>query len=161
MVREMSTPAVTKRVNAAGKAGMSRGQAAASGDLGGDGAFSGWRRGKPIPLRLRTQPHGNGLGVTIHRDRTSAGPWKVAEVGRNQGGHSGFAGPGVNRSTGETARTKTGRLRKVRAVRARRWNGSTAGKGTWTKAEKAIAEVVPKQFTKEQNAAVAKAFKGG
>lgn len=134
------------------------GQLAGPAALGGDNAFSGWRRSGPIVLTAAFSPHkSNPGGVTIHRGRT-AGPWKVATVGRNQGtgGGGGFFGPGI-RSDGTTARTKTGRVRKVRgrgglaegvagpyAPRLRRrWNGPTRGFGSWDQFEDAVLEKVP------------------
>lgn len=107
--------------------------------LGSDRGFSGWRRGAPIQLGLAFKVHTDSSGLTMHRTARSAGPWKVAEDGRNRGGSSGVAGPGVNRTTGVTARTKSGRVRKVRATRGRRWNGYTAGRGTWTAAQSTMS----------------------
>ena len=101
-------------------------------DLGGDIRFSGWR--PELELRVRPKQFGAALIPT----RQSAGPWTVAEIGRNKGNASGFQGPGINRRTGMTSRTKAGRVRKVRAVRARRWNGYTEGKQTASKAFDAI-----------------------
>ena len=117
---------------------------AAAADLGGDPKFSGW---KPwLKLEVKAKP----FGAVLMPTRQSAGPWTVAEIGRNQGNASGFAGPGVNRKTGLTARTKSGGLRKVRAVKAKRWNGYTAGKGTATDAaariDKAVADIPEKRL---------------
>jgi hypothetical protein len=105
-------------------------------DLGGDRSFSGWLRGRPIPLdtRLRVVRDGTLLTPT----RSSAGPWTVAEFGRNQGNAGGFSGPGINRRTGITSRTQSGGIRRVRGRQSRRWNGVTAGKGT---ASDAVAEI--------------------
>ena len=99
---------------------------AASRDLGGDPKFSGWAP------ELDTQIKRRRTSAVLLPTRTSAGPWTVAERGRNQGdgGGGAFFGPGVNRRTGETARTKSGNLRKVRSFRAKRWNGRTRGKNT-------------------------------
>lgn len=100
---------------------------AASNDLGGDPKFSGWAPTLDVKYRsLR----GKEQGVVISPTKTSAGPWTVAERGRNQGETGQFLGPGVNRKTGLTARGKKGGVRKVRAVQAKRWNGVTAGKST-------------------------------
>lgn len=128
----------------------------AAGDLGGDRAFSGWRRGAPIPLD--TQLRNISAGTLITPTRRSAGPWTVAQTGRNQGNASGFSGPGVNRSTGLTARTKSGAVRRVRARNARRWNGTTNPKHTASDAvtemerklpaiaDKAVLKVTRKRF---------------
>lgn len=110
-------------------------------DLGSDRAFSGWKR--VGPLEARYSLHKNMSGLTVHRAPRSAGPWRVAEQGRNQGNASGFQGPGVNRETGLTSRTSSGRLRRVRARQARRWNGRTVGKDTWTDAERLMERRTP------------------
>lgn len=122
-----------KRVMAeVGEAAQKAAEKAASADLGGDPKFSGW---KPT---LDTQVKHIGEGkILIQPTRSSAGPWTVATKGRNQGNASGFAGPGVNRKTGQTSRTKSGGVRKVRQ-QTKRWNGRTAGKGT---ADKAVAQM--------------------
>ena len=100
---------------------------AASADLGGDPKFSGWAPTLDVKYRsLR----GKEQGVAVSPTKTSAGPWTVAERGRNQGETGQFLGPGINRKTGVTARSKSGGVRKVRAVQAKRWNGVTSGKGT-------------------------------
>jgi len=109
---------------------------AAAADLGGDPKFSGWRPW--LELQIKPKAYGAALIPT----RSSAGPWTVAERGRNQGNASGFSGPGINRRTGITSRTKSGNLRKVRAVRARRWNGYTEGKNTATDATARIDGLV-------------------
>lgn len=90
------------------------GYRAAARKLGGDPKFSGW---KPwLELRVRTNPS----GATLQPTRRSAGPWTVAEVGRNQ-----MAGPSPRESS---ISIKTGR-RKRAGRRFRRWNGQTAGFG--------------------------------
>lgn len=102
-------------------------------DVGGDLKFSGWA--PLLETQIKTKPN----GVTaLMPTRSGAGPWTVAQFGRNQGNASGFSGPGINRRTGITSRTRAGNLRRVRAVRARRWNGTTRGKGT---ADRAIARM--------------------
>lgn len=113
---------------------------AASADLGGDPKFSGWA---PRLDDLQLKPIGTGK-ILLTPTRLSAGPWTVAESGRNQGNASGFSGPGVNRKTGVTARTKTGGLRKVRATKGKRWNGTTKGKDTASDSVAAINREMPK-----------------
>lgn len=126
-------------------------------DLGGDRAFSGWDRGRRIALdtQLRNARDGTMLTPT----RSSAGPWTVAQFGRNQGNARGFSGPGINTRTGTTSRTRSGGVRSVRTRRARRWNGVTAGKRTASDAvtemdrrlpkiaDKAVLVVTRKRFT--------------
>jgi hypothetical protein len=114
------------------------------GDLSGDLKFSGWDPELVTEIKMSR----NGAAI-IHPTRSSAGPFTVAEVGRNQGNASGFAGPGVNRRTGNTSRTKSGGIRAQRSRQSRRWNGYTKGKGTSSKAiaamDKGLADVVEKE----------------
>lgn len=96
----------------------------------GDGRFSGWPRAGALAARYTI--HRDNQGITIHRDRRSAGPWKVAEDGRNQG-----KGPGSQR-------------------RGRRWNGRTRGMGTWSDAEALIESRTPARVEKAVEAMVLK-----
>jgi hypothetical protein len=100
---------------------------AASNDLGGDPKFSGWA--PTLDVKYRSLK-GKEQGVVISPTKTSAGPWTVAEKGRNRGETGAVLGPGANRKTGTTARSKSGDVRAVRAFKAKRWNGYTDGKGT-------------------------------
>ena len=120
------------------KAGQKIARRAASDDLGGDPKFSGWRP------RLATVVKSTRDGAILKPTRSSAGPWTVAEVGRNQGGASGFHGPGVNRRTGLTSRTKSGGVRKQRSRKAKRWNGRTAGFGSASDALSVMEKQLPK-----------------
>lgn len=99
-------------------------------DTGGDRQFSGWPG--TIDLSIRPKRYG---AVLLPADRLSAGKLTTLTIGRNQGGATGFAGPGINRRTGLTSRTKAGNVRKVRATRSKRWTGYTAGKGTAIRAQ--------------------------
>lgn len=118
----------------------------ASATLGADRKHTGKGRGWGIPLDVQTKRLKEGNGILVIPTRYSAGPWTEVEQGRNQGNAGGFAGPGVNRKTGETARTKAGKVRKVRATRARRWNGTTPARGAASAAvvamERDLAPVV-------------------
>ena len=105
----------------------------ASADLGGDPKFSGWA--PTLDTRLKELRSGATL---LTPTKISAGPWTVAEDGRNQGNAGGFAGPGLNTRTGNTGRNKDGSLRKVRQRKAKRWNGVTRGFRT---ASSVLAEV--------------------
>lgn len=109
----------------------------AAADLGGDAKFSGWK--PPLDTHLKFK-----AGATIMLPtRSGAGPWTVAERGRNQGNAGGFSGPGIGKS-GQTSRNKSGALRKVRAFKSKRWNGTTKGKQTASKAVARIEkEVLP------------------
>lgn len=137
-----------------GKMAKREANKAASADLGGDPKFSGW---KP---ELKTAYDIVRPGVLSFRPagRAAAGPWTVAERGRNQGNASGFSGPGINRRTGATSRTKSGGVRKTRAFGAKRWNGVTAGKGTASDAVAAIEAKVPKLVDQRVGRAIRKTF---
>lgn len=107
---------------------------AASADLGGDPKFSGWAPTLDTQYRSLRKPD---QGVVVSPTKRSAGPWTVAEQGRNRGA-GGFAGPGVNRRTGRTSvgvRAGTSKVRaNSRGGRVKRWNGYTNGKNTATDA---------------------------
>lgn len=116
------------------------------GFTGGPGRGGGWRSKSGDVLRLDTQLKTLSSGATLLTPtRFSAGPWTVAERGRNMGNASGFAGPGINTRTGTTSRKKDGSLRKVRKRKASKWSGYTRGKDTATRAreqaEKEVAEI--------------------
>lgn len=134
-------------------------RAAGAGDLGGDRKFTGWPG--PDALDVVVRLHRNGQGITVGRSRGSAGPWRVAQQGRNQGETGLALGPGINTRTGLTSRTKSGGLRKVRTFKAKRWNGVTQGKGTWGKAAASMTKVAGPQFSKITRKAVADAFTKG
>lgn len=140
--------------HAIGKMAKEAAKSAASGDLGGDDRFSGWAA-KPLDTRYDIVAPGR---ISFHPSRRSAGPWTVAQQGRNQGNASGFAGPSINRSTGLTSLTQSGAVRRSRGARSRKWNGVTKGKGT---ADKALAEIdkqVPRIVDQRIGRAIAKTF---
>lgn len=89
-------------------------------------------------------------GVMIIRDRRGAGMVRLLDRGRNMGqvGRRGVVGglaqgPGVNRKTGITARTKSGNVRKVKAQAGKRWNGYTQPEHTWADALKLMRAAAP------------------
>lgn len=91
-------------------------------DLGGDPKFSGWRPW----LELQVKP--KNWGAAVIPTRYSAGPWTVAEHGRNTSTNLN-----VRRNRDGSVRTykrgaRTGQV--MFSVRRRRWNGITQGKGT-------------------------------
>ena len=92
-------------------------QGEANSDIGG--SFSGWRRGAPIELVTQVKKIRDGYAVIP--TRVSAGPWTVADQGRNQGNAGGFSGPGISKK-GTTSRRS--RVVFVRCGRSRR-NGGT------------------------------------
>lgn len=116
-------------------------------DLGGDHKFSGWDA--PFTVESKWTP---SSAAVIHPTRNSAGPWRVADEGRNRGNVAGFSGPGINRRSGLTSRTKSGALRKTRSFKSKRWNGTTRGFGTGDKAaaaiDKAVEPIIDKQVLK-------------
>lgn len=128
LAKDLSGPQMKTLMTDLGVNAKKTAAAAVSVDLGGTG-FSGWA----APLDTTFDHIGNGA-ISFHPTKTGAGPWTVAQRGRNQGNASGFSGPGINHRTGITSRTKSGALRKVRATKGRRWNGTTMGKHTATKA---------------------------
>ncbi len=142
MMSDLTGPEKRKITRAQAEEAQKIAAKAAARDLGGDRAFSGWNRTGPIPLDTQIRPARDG-NTLLTPTKGSAGPWTVAEFGRNQGNAGGFAGPGIGRS-GITSRTKSGAVRKVRARRARRWNGTTQGKGTASEAIKVMDRVLPK-----------------
>lgn len=128
-------------------------------DLGSDRAFSGWRRGKPIPADTKLHSNSRGRGTTtLAPTKRSAGIWTTADRGRNRGETGLFQGPGINRQTGITSLTKSGRVRKVRAVKARRWNGYTEPMHTAERAVREMERTVPKVADKAVRKVIAKRF---
>jgi hypothetical protein len=108
---------------------------AAAADLGGDDKFSGWAK---APLVTRYDIVGPGR-VSFHPTPRSAGPWTVAERGRNAG-----AGPAIGG--------------KGKRGTRRRWNGRTRGKGTATDALTAIEPKVSKIAEQQVARAIRKVF---
>ncbi len=128
--REMGT--------AIAKAVLPEGYRAAAADLGGDPKVSGWR-----PW-LELQVRSGDYGASITPTKYSAGPWTVAEYGRNS-----LAGPMPRRTRGGGVRVLRSGRTSMRSRRGR-WNGVTAGKGTATDAtarfEAKSGPVAEKQF---------------
>ena len=114
---------------------------AASSDLGGDPKFSGWAP----TLETRFDHIGEGR-ISFHPTRSSAGPWTVAEHGRNSTAGPPMRGPRL---------TKTGRVSKART---KRWNGRTAGKGTASDALAVIDRETPDRIEAEIKKALNKSF---
>ena len=127
----------------------------ASADLGGDPKFSGW---KP-PLDTQTRITADNT-LIVMPTKTSAGPWTVAEFGRNRGNGGGgaFFGPGANRATGMTSRTKSGGVRKVRSSAGKRWNGTTEGRGTASRVSARIEDEAPRIVESELGKAIDRSF---
>lgn len=136
-------------------------QQAIVGDIG-KLTMSGWpEKGEPeargIVLKAkRATEFGTAKtgAVMVIRDRRGAGMIRLLDSGRNrtntkgrtrQGWGEVYAGPGVNRSTGVTARTSSGGVRKVQDARkgAKRWNGYTRAERTWEDALKLMRTASP------------------
>lgn len=128
-----------------GKMAKAEAAKAASADLGGDPKFSGWAP----TLDTRYDIVRPGV-LSFHPTKRSAGPWTVAQFGRNQ-----MSGPLVRTSSVGLAGN-----RKRAGKRFRRWNGQTAGKGTADDALKAIEPQVPKLVQKHITTSIRRAALG-
>ncbi|MDO8391062.1 MAG: hypothetical protein Q7V57_11280 [Actinomycetota bacterium] len=84
-----------------------------------------------------------GGAVMIVRERRGAGLIRVLDRGRHLGDPGVFQGPGANRKFGTTSRTKSGKVRQVRAVKGKKWNGYTDPQGTWTDALQLMRAAAP------------------
>ena len=141
------------QLHAIGKMAKAEAKSAASADLGGDAKFSGW---EPT---LDTAYDIVGPGKLLFKPtRRGAGPWTVAEQGRNNANASGFQGPGINVKTGVTSFTNAGSVRKVRSRKGKRWNGTTQGKGTASDALTRIDRKVPIIVNQNIGRAIRKIF---
>jgi hypothetical protein len=139
LAREIDKDAQQRITREMGEKAQEIAKKAASADLGGDAKFSGW----VPPLDTQLKP-GRNNSTLLTPTRESAGPWTVAQSGRNQGNASGFSGPGINTRTGRTSRTKSGGIRKVRVRGTPRWNGYTDGKDTADDARRMMESELPK-----------------
>lgn len=117
-------------------------------DLHGRQSFKNWRRDNQLEIKGRFDIKSD-TEFEVNPTPRGRGPMRVLEQGRNQGGAGGFHGPGIGRKTGETARNKNGKLRKVRSFKAKRWNGQTQGKGTWSDAVGLMQDRVPNRIAKQ------------
>jgi hypothetical protein len=123
-----------KLSHALGKMAKAEATKAASADLGGDPKFSGWAP----TLDTRYDIVGPGR-ISFHPSRRSAGPWRVADEGRNSA-----AGPSIGS--------------KGRGGKRKRYNGRTKGKNTATDALQAIEREAPKVADKQVSDAVRRLF---
>jgi hypothetical protein len=144
MAKEIEQETKTRVALEMAQKAQSIAQAEASADIGG--SFSGWKRGNPI--ELVTQIKKTKTGYAVIPTKASAGPWTVADRGRNQGNAGGFAGPGISKK-GTTSRTKSGGVRKVKAFKAKRWNGTTSGFHTADRALDRMDSELPKIAERE------------
>jgi hypothetical protein len=137
MQREIDATADRKILLPMAEKAQKIGKTYAAGHVGADLKFSGWAPTLVTEIKVANS------AVIVHPTRQSAGPWTVSERGRNQGNASGFAGPGINRRSGLTSRTKSGGIRKQRMRQTKRWNGVTEGRQTATRAQAHIDRVLP------------------
>jgi len=114
---------------------------AASADLGGDPKFSGWK-----PTLDTRYDHLSPGTIGFKPTRRAAGPWTVAEFGRNQAAGPRMVGPRL---------TKTGRVSKAKT---KRWNGKTEPKNTATEALELIEREMPKVVDAEVSKAIRRFF---
>lgn len=139
-----------------GEAGQKIADRFAGRDLGSDRAFSGWKRGNPIALGTHLKPARNDATLLLP---TFPGGWTTATAGRHrQGGVGLFQGPGVNPRTGATRRRNDGTVTKVRARKAKRWNGRTAPMNTATDAAKEMERDLPVIASRAYRAVLVKHF---
>lgn len=138
--QEFSGAAGRKRLNAVAVQTKKDVDEAVRNDLG-DQSMSGWRRKKPIVLKGRYDV------VSDHEFRVKPnvpGPMVVLEQGRNKG------------KTGAVqTRTRTGRLRK-----AKRWNGHTSPKHTWSESVDLMQKRVGKRVDEQVQKSIARFIKG-
>jgi hypothetical protein len=123
MVVALGAKAMT---DACGEAAKKEAEKAASADLGGDPKFSGWA--PELVTRYDVIRPGR---ISFHPTRRSAGPWTVAEFGRNSTEGPRMTGPRL---------TKTGRISKARV---KRYNGRTPAFHTATEALDLIEKRMP------------------
>jgi len=144
---DLTGPEVKKILRDMGTEALSVASRHAASDLGGDRAFSGWRRGAPIPLDTRLRSgSGTEPSIIMSPPKRSAGPWTVAEFGRNAAFGPRLTGPRL---------TKSGRVSRARR---KRYNGRTAGKHTASNASREMAIKLPKIANKGIKAATRKRF---
>ena len=140
-IRELEDDRLKAITTKAGMAAKKIATAAASADLGGDPKFSGWAP----TLDTRYDDVSPGV-ISFHPTRRAAGPWTVAQFGRNQAAGPQMVGPRL---------TKTG---KVSKAKKKRWNGRTDPKDTATDALTTIEREIPKIVDKEIIGAIRKFF---
>lgn len=127
--RDFTDDEVRRITMAQGREGEQIAAKQARSDLGGDGAFSGWNRGNPIPLDTHLRNGRNGATLLLPK---FPGGWTVAEFGRNSKAGPRLVGPRL---------TRTGRVSRARQ---RRYNGVTRGKDTASQAKVEMDRKLPK-----------------
>ena len=158
LAKSHSDPELGRIMGRLGKLAEGDARKAARADLGGDNKFSGWER---APLATETKYLGKGQQY-VGPTGKGAGPWTVAQAGRNAGGRGGLRttrSGALQRRAGTRVRKKDGAV--VDKWRRTRWNGTTAGKGTAEDARSITAKETPKRIRKESLKVITTAFRGG
>lgn len=130
-----------------GKMAKDEARDAASADLGGDPRFSGWA--PELVTFYDVLSNRDGAAISFRPSKRSAGPWTVAQSGRNQA-----EGPRFTSDLGPRL-TQTGRISRRRV---KRWNGRTKGKGTADDAHKRIEARLPRVVDRNVGRAIRKVF---
>ena len=148
---EFDGTAALKRLTAVAALTKADINAAIQGDLG-DQSMSGWRRGKPVQIKGAYKVEDTEVAMVP----TAIGPMRVLEQGRNQGDFTGPAASGRR-----TRRRKDGTSYVVGAKKAKRWNGRTQGKDTWSDAVEIMVREIPGRFAAEVHKALKRHLNGG
>ncbi len=136
--RIVSPETVRRMADQAGQAGKKAALDAASKDLGGDRAFSGWKR--KVALGAGYDDMG---GSTVRINFRPAGMWRLAEAGR--------------RGSGQIQPRKKRAVLTPQGPRASSSYGPSRGLGTFSDAVDTARREVPQAAAKEFRAAVARA----
>ncbi len=139
--RDLSTREKFTITDAMGRKAQQLATQAASADLGGDPKFSGWA--PQLTTKNKRLSDGSNL---LSPTRSSAGPWTVAQYGRNQAFGPKFVGPRL---------TKTGRVSRART---KRYNGQTLPKYTADDARELMEREMPKIAERGLRKAIRKRF---
>ena len=139
--RDLSTREKFTITDAMGRKAQQLATQAASADLGGDPKFSGWT--PQLTTKNKRLADGSNL---LSPTRSSAGPWTVAQYGRNQAFGPKFVGPRL---------TKTGRVSRART---KRYNGQTLPKYTADDARGLMEREMPKIAERGLRKAIRKRF---
>lgn len=132
---EVDGRALAKKLDEVGKGAKADAAEAVTGDIG-DLSMSNWWRGRPIQIAARYDVVSDHE-IEVAPTPRSRGPWRVLEEGRRGGS--------------ATDLVLVGRVRKSGTRRARsrgRNQGATAGKNTWSDAERLIEERTPDRVSK-------------
>lgn len=156
----LSTKVVKEITREMGEQAQALAARSAAGDLGPDRQHTGSGKGWQVPLdtKLIAKPDG---ATILSPTRFSAGPWTVAERGRNVGETGLLLGPGISQKQGTTLRNKNGNVRKVRSFKSERWNGVTAGKDTASDAVSLMKRSLPAVAERGVNRAIVARFGKG